>query len=212
LNRKNTVTGVTYANDPTILAYELGNELRSNAGNSDIVLEWLREMAEFVKTTDRNHLVADGGEGLDDDPKLYPKLSNRYPVAGATGNSYHRLVNIPHIDMASYHLYPTKYDLNETTDAKIWINVHERLARAAGKVAYLGEFGTTGSSVRRNRVFRQWLNYAAANGNIGSLVWQMAFDGRPDTDGFTMYYPKEEVVTLTLGRYASQIRALRPQQ
>jgi len=202
LNRTNTVTGVVYTNDPTIMAYELGNELRSDAGDSAMVLAWLSEMAEFIKTIDRNHLVADGGEGFDDDLKLYPGLSNRYPVSGTTGNSYHRLVNIPHIDMASYHMFPTKYDLNETKDARIWISVHEKLARAAGKVAYLGEFGTAGPAARRSKIFQQWLDQTVANNNVGSLVWQMVYDGRPDTDGFAIYYPRDEAVISTLRQYA----------
>jgi mannan endo-1,4-beta-mannosidase len=207
LNRTNVVTGVSYANDPTIIAYELGNELRSETGNSAIVLEWLREMAEFIKTIDRNHLVGDGGEGFDDAPKLYPRLSNRYPIAGSTGNSYHRLVSIPHIDLVSYHLFPTKYELNETRDARIWISVHERLARAAGKVAYLGEFGTTGPVARRSRAFNQWLNHLVANKNVASLVWQIAYDGRPDSDGFTIYYPRDEAVTSILLKYARRTGA-----
>ncbi len=52
-NRKNTVTGVLYKNDPTIMCWELGNELdRSNTG-------WTSEIAAHIKSIGSNHLVMD---------------------------------------------------------------------------------------------------------------------------------------------------------
>ncbi|MCZ8521162.1 MULTISPECIES: golvesin C-terminal-like domain-containing protein [Paenibacillus] len=54
LNRKNKYTGALYKDDPTILAWQLGNEL----GSSDT---WTTEMAAHVKSIDTNHLLADGG-------------------------------------------------------------------------------------------------------------------------------------------------------
>jgi hypothetical protein len=52
LNRVNTRTGVPYKQDKAVLAWELGNELRPP-------LEWIREMAPYVKQLDPNHLVAE---------------------------------------------------------------------------------------------------------------------------------------------------------
>ncbi len=54
LNRKNTITGICYKDDKSILAWELGNELR------DAPAEWVTEMARFIKSQDTNHLVNDG--------------------------------------------------------------------------------------------------------------------------------------------------------
>ena len=53
LTRVNTRTGVTYRDDPTILAWETGNEL-------ECPHEWTRQIAAYVKELDRNHLVLDG--------------------------------------------------------------------------------------------------------------------------------------------------------
>ena len=47
-------------------------------------------MAAFIRQLDANHLIADGGEGFDDDPSLYPGISNRYTVSGSEGFSFHR--------------------------------------------------------------------------------------------------------------------------
>jgi len=55
LNRKNTVTGVLYKNDPTIMAWELGNEIDKASP------EWIHDMAAHIKSQDSNHLIVDGG-------------------------------------------------------------------------------------------------------------------------------------------------------
>ncbi|MCR2804640.1 glycoside hydrolase 5 family protein [Paenibacillus soyae] len=62
INRVNTLTGITYKNDPTILAWELGNEL------NDAPAAWVEEIADYIKGLDGNHLVAHGKQfGLDRD-------------------------------------------------------------------------------------------------------------------------------------------------
>jgi mannan endo-1,4-beta-mannosidase len=53
LTRVNTRTGVMYRDDPTILAWETGNELQCPH-------EWTRQIAGYMKELDRNHLVLDG--------------------------------------------------------------------------------------------------------------------------------------------------------
>lgn len=55
LNRRNSVTGKLYKEDPTILAWELGNELDKASDG------WINEMAAFIKQHDPNHLLIDGG-------------------------------------------------------------------------------------------------------------------------------------------------------
>jgi mannan endo-1,4-beta-mannosidase len=55
VNRTNTVTGVKYKDDPTIMAWELGNEIdKANAA-------WISEVAAHLKSVDPNHLIIDGG-------------------------------------------------------------------------------------------------------------------------------------------------------
>ena len=53
INRKNTYTGVTYKDDKAILAWETGNELLPP-------FSWTREIAAFVKSLDKNHLLLEG--------------------------------------------------------------------------------------------------------------------------------------------------------
>ncbi|MGH9835101.1 MAG: hypothetical protein ACRD9Y_18935 [Blastocatellia bacterium] len=229
LNRTNSVTGVRYKDEPTILAWELGNELRNRtsiaserARRADDLLAWTREMAGHIKSVDSNHLVADGGEGFDDNAANYPGLSNTYAVRGDESCSFNRLAREPLIDLLSYHLYPPNWGLNDDRDVEIWIRVHEQLARAAGKAAYLGEFGRRPGGdppncdaapgrafdATRAGIYDRWLRWAVEEYcTAGQLVWQLAYDARTDCDGFAVYFPRDAQTNFVLWRYAASSAA-----
>lgn len=82
LNHVNTFTGIAYKDDPTIMTWELGNELSAPAG-------WVQKMAEYVKSIDPRHLVMDGNyEQADETANFLPDLS------------------IKAVDMYTGHYYP----------------------------------------------------------------------------------------------------------
>ena len=56
LNHVNSITGVAYKNDPTILAWEEGNEI-NNAPAS-----WISTIATYIKSQDPNHLISYGSQ------------------------------------------------------------------------------------------------------------------------------------------------------
>lgn len=58
LNRKNTLTGVLYKNDKSILCWETGNELYSP-------YSWVKKIASYIKMIDKNHLLMDGYAATD---------------------------------------------------------------------------------------------------------------------------------------------------
>lgn len=186
LDRRNTVTGITYRDEPAILAWELANELRS-PGAPEALLEWTADMAAFLRRQDANHLIADGGEGFDDAPHLYPGLSRNYAVNGADGGSYHRLARIPELDMLSFHLYPSSWKLNDDSDVRIYITRHEEIAEAAGKVPYLGEFGKIAPDPERARIFQRWLTYPRHH----ALLWHLIDDARPDPENYAVRAPQD---------------------
>lgn len=90
LNRKNTVNGIIYKNDPAILAWQLGNEFGSYPGDRGLkydewtpkILDWSLEMAAYIKKVDPNHLIMEAG-----------------------GADREKLIADPNIDVISDHLY-----------------------------------------------------------------------------------------------------------
>ena len=67
LNRRNTITGVLYKDDPIIFALELANEPRTTDNYEyklglkpgSTVLAWVYEIAAYVKSISPNHMVRD---------------------------------------------------------------------------------------------------------------------------------------------------------
>ncbi len=53
LNHVNTYTGIAYKDDPTILAWETGNELSAP-------VSWVQTISTYLKQEDHHHLVMDG--------------------------------------------------------------------------------------------------------------------------------------------------------
>lgn len=83
LNRTNTFTGVKYKDDPAILAWELGNELRSATDS------WIAEMATYVKSIDTNHLLMSGRDKITTADLNNPNIdivSSHYYTNNGTGS------------------------------------------------------------------------------------------------------------------------------
>jgi mannan endo-1,4-beta-mannosidase len=211
--RTNVVTGVRYRDEPAIVAWELGNELRcpSCVGTTRFI-DTMEEMAGFARAAFPRQLIADGGEGFDDAPELYPGLSDTYAVAGSAGPSYHRLARILALDMLSYHFYPRSWGLDPGYDAPIWIRRHEEIARQAGKAAYMGEYGLgggedgTGDDVRAPR-YDQWLaQLFSSTGGLMGLFWQLVPPGRPNRDGHGIRYLHDARTVAVMRKWADIAR------
>lgn len=90
LNRKNTVNGILYKDDPAILCWQLGNEFGSYPGDRGLnyeewskhILAWSIEMAAYIKQVDPNHLILEAG-----------------------GADRKALLADPNVDVISDHLY-----------------------------------------------------------------------------------------------------------
>ncbi|WP_076069509.1 glycoside hydrolase 5 family protein [Sphingomonas montana] len=144
LTRTNSVTGVAYAADPTIMAWQLANEPRP--GGSDAVAvpnlpnfyRWIDETARYIKTLAPDQLVSTGSEGLKG------SIEREDVVLAA-----HRPASI---DYLTTHIWPNNWswmdagNLAGTYDAgavKVagYIDAHVRMARTLGKPLVIEEFG-----------------------------------------------------------------------
>jgi mannan endo-1,4-beta-mannosidase len=112
VNRKNTVNGKLYKNDPVIFAYDLLNEPRDEDDNTSKTLaSWITEMSEYVKSLDQNHMVTTGMEGffLNDAGIHY------------SGADYVLCQKPASIDFAVFHIYPASEYNNYSMSTTKWM-------------------------------------------------------------------------------------------
>jgi len=101
LNRVNTVTGVRYKDDPTIMMWELGNEPRCMLCSTDDIFNWATTTSALVKSLDPDHMVTLGDEGMG------LTGSGWLPYWLTYGLDYWRNLQIETIDFGTFHMYPT---------------------------------------------------------------------------------------------------------
>ncbi|KAJ3040906.1 hypothetical protein HK097_002443, partial [Rhizophlyctis rosea] len=87
LNRKNTISGVRYGDDPTILAWQTGNEL---GGHDDPPPppEWTIEIARLIKHLAPRSLVSDGTLGWDNGKRRWHRDVLKAPEVDIFVNHY----------------------------------------------------------------------------------------------------------------------------
>lgn len=201
INRVNTLTGVAYKDDPTIMMWELGNEPRCTSDTTGAKLQaWIDEMAAFIKSLDSKHLLGTGMEGF---------------YNGSEGSDYIKNNQNPNIDICSAHLYPDHWSYTEA-QCLAWIEDHARDAHEVlGKPFYLGEFGWMAdqtSLAKRNQVYTDWYDKLDAVNSDGAMFWLLSGhqdDGTlyQDYDKFTVYYPENSSTCAIISDYSAKVAA-----
>lgn len=212
LNRVNTFTGVAYKDEPAIMSWQIMNEGRNKGENPEILRDWYREIAQYIKSIAPDQLVGTGEEGFDDGtPCIYSvhKYSNTYVLRADEGTSYILNTSIPEIDYGNAHWYPTEFGFGFSITKELltaqdaWLTDHIRIAKMAGKPFILGEYGFPGWGDERVSAMYSSLWSKAEDVELdGSLLWQLTADyakcteyggnicwpgGREDTELFKLF-------------------------
>jgi mannan endo-1,4-beta-mannosidase len=231
IQRVNTITNVVYRNDPNIFAWELANEPRCrNFGPFDdatgctpsTITAWVKEMSEYIKSRDPNHMVAVGDEGFFNRPG---QTSDQYN--GREGADHEAFLALPSIDYGTFHLYPDTWSTGIKW-ANQWIVDHVAAAQKVGKPTVLEEYGIvvkrddkTGKVIggydRRRTAYINWNNLLRQGGGNASMFWMLAGidPGNPDTgqfrdlDHFAVYNLPDDDSAKLLRDVASQFTTAR---
>ncbi|KAJ3302827.1 hypothetical protein HDV03_004516 [Kappamyces sp. JEL0829] len=115
MGRVNTVNGIKYSDDSTILAIQLGNEL--GGWDSIAPAAWVLDIAQHIKSVAPNHLVMDGTEG--------------YSITGKISSA---VLNSPYIDIFTNHYYSGSSDVASISNDAAYFT-------SLGKAFIVGEYG-----------------------------------------------------------------------
>lgn len=191
VSRKNSITGLPYSEDPTIMAWQLCNEPRP-FGKDEVpaFMEWVKHSSELIKKLDPNHMVSTGSEGIvgcNNDEELCERVHN-----------------LPSIDYMTVHIWPANwgwanrsalYDSlpNVYVKAKEYLDKHVRIAQSIDKPFVVEEFGyprdnnfyNPGSATGARDsfykfIFTNLVESCKANGPMaGCNFWGWGGSGRP---------------------------------
>lgn len=191
IERKNSVNGRIYRDDPTILAWDIANELEGRFFTENDVKRWVEDISGYIKTLDNNHLVTIGiATSPDTDPG---HLTNMF--------------NAPALDFFSFHFYPSIGEQDNKDDIVLKEADEKRLKSLAkafgslGKPVILEEFAVTNSiesnargrsdpglAASYNSAFKKYMDTAFSAGCSGVMFWGW---GVPEEESVPMWWNKE---------------------
>lgn len=139
VKRTNRYNQLRYIDDPTIMAWQIGNEPRAfSKENKNTFMHWMSDVAAQIKSLDPNHMVSSGSEGLqgcEGDIVLFEKIHSD-----------------PNIDYLNIHIWPYNWgwvkndSLKELlpeakNKTKAYVDKHIAVAKKYAKPIVLEEFG-----------------------------------------------------------------------
>ncbi|WP_159434061.1 LPXTG cell wall anchor domain-containing protein [Clostridium grantii] len=225
VKRTNTVNGIKYETDPTLFAWELMNEPRidykhrgdnnypDSYYNGELLKEWTKEMAGYVKSLDSSHMVSLGSEGhgqmVDGKPYVYDK-------EGYGNDPVGNVMSIDEIDFVTFHPYFNedwlKYNIPHAKELIQQIVKESQkykkpiVMEGWGQKKKFGlkdfkgvESGNIDEDSNWTKLRDAWnkimlAEFRRAGGN-GTMIWQFSTFGRIDQDfDVTTLMPAEQVV------------------
>ncbi|WP_434585630.1 glycoside hydrolase 5 family protein [Klebsiella sp. R390] len=189
LTHVNRYTGIPYQQEPTIMTFQLANEPRAASDPSgDLLVNWAREMSDYVRQLAPRHLISLGSEGFFNRPD-----STDWTYNGKEGVDWQRIVQLPNINYEPIHLYTDQWGkTNAEQWGTQWILDHISAAKKANKPMVLEEYGISATSpYNRTLIYERWNRIALTHGMAGTMFWilsgkdpQSPGGVYPDYDGY----------------------------
>ena len=175
INHVNFYTGVVYKDDPTIMAWELGNELTHTDNNFSEMNSWISEMSAYIKSLDSNHLVCVGGQGR----------FNRGGNGESSGQDFDADLACSTIDFGTCHPYSNNSVQKNNTVLNSTIPDHITAANEKNKPVIFEELGC--STSKDTATIGSWLDLIKSMNGAGWCFWDgCAKDGPENTGNYTV--------------------------
>lgn len=181
VTRTNTISGIDYINDPTIMSWQLANEPRPGSDADghpyfEAYKNWIQTTASFIKSLDANHLVSTGSEGA---------MGTLRDI-----NLYREAHDVPGVDYLTFHMWPKNWGWFDVTrpeqtysealaKSKAYILQHLQIAESLDKPTVLEEFGIerdhadyslASGTVQRDRFFKEIFQFIEQQAALGSPI------------------------------------------
>lgn len=204
VSRTSTIGGRAYRDDPTVLAWELFNEISAPPRARAELVALLEEAAARVHALDPSHLVSAGHIGWE--------LSR-------DRRTWEAAISARGVDYADAHAYPAAYGrVRSLAEIDAWVEARVRAAHAHGRPLVFGEVGFSASRLRvlgegRARPLDRFLRAARRSGAAGVLPWIYAsFEDAPREHALLVDGPTERTADLrrVLARHARRFAASDP--
>ncbi|CAK8569015.1 unnamed protein product [Lathyrus sativus] len=222
LTRHNNFTGVAYKDDPTIMAWELMNEIRCSSDHSgNSVQGWISEMSSYLKFIDGNHLLEAGLEGF------YGQSKTESNPNFQVGTDFIANNQISNIDFATLHSYPDQWLSSSGYEDQLsflseWLNEHIQDAQnILHKPLLFAEFGIStknlgnNSSTLRDKFFNTVYSavYSSASGGgtaVGGLFWQLLAQGMDSfRDDYEVILAESPSTSTLISQESRKLRRIR---
>ena len=202
VTRRNTVTGMLYRDDPTIMGYELMNEAQSPTSRWAERRAWVAEMSAYIKSLDPDHLVAPGTWGYRNSLERREWLEEH---------------SLPSIDYCDVHNYP-RDDLDSFVDSPQalgeFIDNRAAAALSINKPLVLGEFGMSPDGykgVSQAEWYRAYFEHALRARVGGAMFWIWTPDPKRGY-GVTTASPRDEALRAEIRRAAKAYASLQDEK
>ncbi|KAJ7242672.1 glycoside hydrolase superfamily [Mycena rebaudengoi] len=201
-----------YANEPTIMAWEAANEPRCGGSNTaasptcntTTIMTWASNISAFIKSIDKNHLVAIGDEGFFNEPGSH---DFDFSFRGTLGIDFAANMQISMLDFGTFHMYPESWGENASvqTWGVQWITDHATVMASANKPMVMGEFGFTDTN--RNITYASWYQTVISTGITGDLIWQAgsSLTNAPTPNDVYMIFP--QILFTSMKSHAAALKA-----
>lgn len=190
ISRANRYTGKPYTEDPSIMAWQVGNEPRVfEGGNKEKFLAWLGEATALIRSLDGKHLISIGNEG--------------YMGSEMDWNLVEKMNADPNVDYMTIHIWAKNWSWintdsiaqnidNAIVKTNEYITQHLEIAKSRQKPLVIEEFGyprdnhlfteespTTARDKYYENIFENIVKSKTANGNLtGCNFWAWGGFGR----------------------------------
>jgi endo-1,4-beta-mannosidase len=189
IERRNSINGRIYRDDPTIFAWEIANELEYQHFSKADVHRWIEDIAGYIKSLDKKHLLT---IGINADSSEFDSESSLY-----------EMFDVAILDFFSFHFYAsgdfsTPQKVVALSDEYLGkIEFHTKKFLSMGKPVIMGEFGLNDSIGSNFKIkaaesyihaFKKCMDTAFSAGASGVMFWGW---GIPEEKNVPMWWSQE---------------------